>query len=217
MGKNPAFQFFPGDWLRDTRVLTPEAKGVWIDLLCAMWWESPRGRLSHSYAEYARIANYHSDLRSIEEIIAELEINHICDVEEKQDTGEVIIICRRMHKEDLSRISHALAQGKYRGDNEIQKGDNNLQKDDNDLQGCDKPSSVLHYSKKKKNILSDDEWRERILKLHPWLDWDALNREMDTWLLTNPQRKKTRQFITNWILRKQKDKPMGPDKKGWLG
>lgn len=61
---------------------------------------------------------------------------------------------------------------------------------------------------KRKVLLSDEEWIEQIKKINPWINWDDINREMDTWLLNNPGREKTRKFITNWILKKQKDKPM---------
>ncbi len=30
MAKLPAFQFYPGDWIQDTRALTLAAKGAWI-------------------------------------------------------------------------------------------------------------------------------------------------------------------------------------------
>lgn len=55
MGKNPAFQFYPGDWLQDTSVLTLEAKGAWIDLLCAMWRSETRGTLNLTIDQYSRL------------------------------------------------------------------------------------------------------------------------------------------------------------------
>lgn len=46
-GKNPAFQFYPADWLRDPalRSVTSGARGLWIDMLCLMWDCVPRGYL----------------------------------------------------------------------------------------------------------------------------------------------------------------------------
>jgi hypothetical protein len=45
--KLPAFQFYPGDWLKDAglRSCSPEARGVWIDLLCLMYECPQRGVL----------------------------------------------------------------------------------------------------------------------------------------------------------------------------
>ena len=59
-----------------------------------------------------------------------------------------------------------------------------------------------------KKVLSDEEWTDKIKKLYSWINWEDVNREMDAWLLNNPDRQKTRRFITNWLIKKQKDKPM---------
>ena len=47
MAKAPAFQFYPGDWRRDVGVqsLDYEHRGMWIELLCMMWFSDERGRL----------------------------------------------------------------------------------------------------------------------------------------------------------------------------
>ena len=48
MSKLPAFQFYPGDWLKDPnlRRCTHAAKGVWMDLLCLMFESEERGVLA---------------------------------------------------------------------------------------------------------------------------------------------------------------------------
>lgn len=33
----PAFQLYARDWLMSTRTLTPEARGIYMDLLCLGW------------------------------------------------------------------------------------------------------------------------------------------------------------------------------------
>lgn len=33
----PAFQFYPRDYVMSTRVMTPEQRGVYMDLLCFAW------------------------------------------------------------------------------------------------------------------------------------------------------------------------------------
>ncbi len=45
MGKLPFMQFYPADWIRDTRQLKPAVRGYWIDLLCAMWNSPTRGQI----------------------------------------------------------------------------------------------------------------------------------------------------------------------------
>lgn len=43
----PAFQFYPGDWLRDAalRSVSVEARGLWIDMICLMHQGTPYGHL----------------------------------------------------------------------------------------------------------------------------------------------------------------------------
>ncbi|GAB4133109.1 MAG: hypothetical protein Kow0040_14930 [Thermogutta sp.] len=51
MGKKlPAFQFYPGDWLKDPalRSVSVAARGLWIDLLCLMHESPRRGYLQHA-------------------------------------------------------------------------------------------------------------------------------------------------------------------------
>jgi len=45
--KRPSFQFYPGDWLRDTglRSCSAAARGLWMDILCFMHEGSPYGYL----------------------------------------------------------------------------------------------------------------------------------------------------------------------------
>ena len=43
MAELPYMQFYPTDWLADTRMLTASAKGVWIDTLADLWSAPERG------------------------------------------------------------------------------------------------------------------------------------------------------------------------------
>lgn len=47
MSKLPFMQFFPTDWIRDTRMLSPMARGCWIDAICTMW-DSPERGVCHA-------------------------------------------------------------------------------------------------------------------------------------------------------------------------
>lgn len=55
MGKKPFFPFFTGDWVQDTRILSLQAKGAWIDLLTAMWHNHERGRLTLTWVGLSRL------------------------------------------------------------------------------------------------------------------------------------------------------------------
>ncbi len=54
MPKLSFMKWFPGDWLRDTRILSAEAKGVWIDILCMAWNEPERGVYTRSKIDFCR-------------------------------------------------------------------------------------------------------------------------------------------------------------------
>jgi hypothetical protein len=47
--KLPAFQFYPGDWMKDpaVRSVSVAARGLWIDMLCMMFESPERGYLIH--------------------------------------------------------------------------------------------------------------------------------------------------------------------------
>lgn len=53
MAKDPAFLFYPKDWLEGTADLSPEAKGIYIDFLC---YQHQRGSLPVEPKKLARLA-----------------------------------------------------------------------------------------------------------------------------------------------------------------
>lgn len=57
MGKAPAFQFYPGDWLKDPAVArcSPETRGIWIDLLCSMHESGRSGQVIGTADQLARL------------------------------------------------------------------------------------------------------------------------------------------------------------------
>jgi hypothetical protein len=58
MGKNPAFQFYPRDWLSDTELQQASAvtRGIWINLLSHMWFATDRGMVSGTLDEMRRLS-----------------------------------------------------------------------------------------------------------------------------------------------------------------
>jgi hypothetical protein len=57
MSKLPSFQFYPGDWLKDPqlRMASMSSKGIWIDLLCAMFEAKERGALAATADQYSKL------------------------------------------------------------------------------------------------------------------------------------------------------------------
>src|SRR5262245_9791686 len=78
MSHLPFMKFFPADWLQDTRVLTLEAAGGWMHLLCALWVAPTRGRLTWSVEQFATFWGVKTD--KAWSVLNELESTRICDV-----------------------------------------------------------------------------------------------------------------------------------------
>ncbi len=108
MGKLSFIRFFPYDWMNDTRQLTCEAKGCWIDLLCLMWNAPDRGRWIGTYEEFSRVTG--SPWERAVTLIGELHKVATVTLRDK----EVTLENRRMIREDLIYKNHANRQKEYR-------------------------------------------------------------------------------------------------------
>lgn len=111
MAKLPWMKFFVGDWVQDTRPLSCEAKGAWIDILCSMWLSPIRGKLTIPVSGYARIIG--TDKDNAQTIIDELTRYKICD-SVTESNGDVTLISRRMAKDEKERGQTKKRVQKYR-------------------------------------------------------------------------------------------------------
>ena len=112
-GKAPAFQFYPTDWIRDTRVLSLPARGAWADILAFMWDAPERGRLTYSWEGWARLLGCHADVTLAKSVIEELIAYKICD-HVTECHGDVTLINRRMYREQLYRDGARLRKQRQR-------------------------------------------------------------------------------------------------------
>jgi hypothetical protein len=97
MADLPYMQFYPGDWLADTRMLTASAKGVWIDTLAALWNAPERGFLKRTERAWGRLWGVEPE--RVPQLLEELE-----DVAEVRRDGDgVMIASRRMIREEVER------------------------------------------------------------------------------------------------------------------
>jgi hypothetical protein len=151
MGKNPAFQFYPNDWLRDTVTLSPQAKGGWIDLLAKMHYNTPRGQICDNYTGYARL--FGCDKHTAKKIIDELRKKGICEYV-TNGLGNVTLINRRMDKEEKIRESNRKRKEKQRSRESHKKVI--------PLSSSSKDSSSKDTTKKTKNTCAgfDNFWQE---------------------------------------------------------
>lgn len=106
MGKQPSFQFYPGDWKRDTGVqsLSYEERGVWFEMLLLMFESAERGKLVFGTGtpmpEDAVARSLGLDRQRYVQILRKLFDFGV--VSKEDDTG--IIYCRRMVRDaELSR------------------------------------------------------------------------------------------------------------------
>jgi len=102
MGKQPAFQFYTGDWLKDPalQACSTATRGIWINLLANMWESNPRGEVHGTVEEIVRLSN--STPRLFKRFLDENIRHNFAEVE--QSNGQYIIRNRRMIREESQKI-----------------------------------------------------------------------------------------------------------------
>jgi hypothetical protein len=140
LGKAPAFQFYPGDWLRDTQVqmASMETRGVWFELLCNMWFAPERGKIEGEKTEICRMLG--CDLEIFNKALNEIKRLKIADV--TNCNKNVTIINRRMLREEKQRKSTRLRVRKHR----VTQGSNTNVTHPSSTPSSPTPSSPLQYS-----------------------------------------------------------------------
>lgn len=105
MSKLPAFQFYPGDWLKDPllRCVSSAARGLWIDMLCLMHESGRRGYLQFETGDpmlpvhIARMTGVEHD--EVTGLIAELRTSGVLSC-----TEHGTIYSRRMARDESKRV-----------------------------------------------------------------------------------------------------------------
>jgi biotin operon repressor len=108
MKKLPAFQFYPGDWMKDPalRAVSLAARGLWIDTLCLMFESHRRGYLVHrtgapvSLDQLARMVGASGE--EVQRLAQELED---CGVLSRTSDG--VLYSRRMARDEERRKQNA--------------------------------------------------------------------------------------------------------------
>lgn len=127
MGKLPYFNFYPGDWRRDTQIqmASMETRGVWFELLCCMWDAPERGKLTGTIKDLSQMIGCTVKIftRSLDEIkrlkIANVKEISACNKNVTTCNRIVTLINRRMYKEEQNRINTKLRVQKHRGKNNL--------------------------------------------------------------------------------------------------
>ncbi|MEG2120480.1 MAG: hypothetical protein RRZ64_00300 [Rikenellaceae bacterium] len=102
----PAMPFYVGDWLKcpEVKVLPPDIRGLWFDMICYMWESVERGVMvkpnHHPYAKEEIIRMIGKDCSDSGAWIDTLIDNGVCSIRENDNA----IFSRRMVKdEDIRR------------------------------------------------------------------------------------------------------------------
>ena len=193
MGKSPAFQFYPGDWRRDTQVqmASMSTRGVWIEMLCCMWDAPERGKLVGTIGEISRLIGCDGlelveALRQIERLkignVEGLECykNVTCNADVTKCNGVVTVINRRMYREETTRKQTRKRVSKHR--EEKKKQDCNA-----DVTPPSSSSSSISSSKEEKINKKEEILLERFNRF-----WQAYPKKkskgqaLKTWMKIKP-------------------------------
>lgn len=205
-GKRPAFQFYPGDWLGSQRVslLTLEEEGAYLRLLASCW---QHGSIPADPEKIARLIGKGSSTNLAITLASmfqphpnnpSLLVHDRLERErEKQDAwsekcregGKKSAEMRKMGK-GSSRVVEGLLEGSSNKKATLQSSSTSTNNtSSNEEVGADR----------KKTYLLDEEFWAEMRRHYPDIDVEAESRKMDAWLLARPGRKKTRQFVINWL------------------
>lgn len=102
--------FYPADWIRDTRVLTLEQRGAWIDIICILWESPTRGKASMMLSDWGQclgLTEAEADL-----VIREIKRKNIANV--TFNKIKITVSSRRIVRDEYSRLENNKSQRRFR-------------------------------------------------------------------------------------------------------
>lgn len=113
-------QFYPADWICDTRRLTPAARGIWIDILVIAWNEPQRGIYHRDMDSAGRELGI--DQNQLAAMLA--EIHNVATV--TFSNGAVTVQSRRMIREEKARELGRNRAQRYRDNASVTQPNGNV-------------------------------------------------------------------------------------------
>ena len=112
MGKQPSFQFYPGDARRDAELhmMSFQSRGVWWEMICCMWDAKERGKLFGTSEQLCRLLGCTPP--ELQTAIHELSVTKTADVTVCDDF--ITVINRRMFKAAKERQQARDRMERYR-------------------------------------------------------------------------------------------------------
>jgi len=111
MAKLPWMQFYPADYLLDTQLLSPAARGVWMDLICHLWRAEPRGVMTLSREHWSRLLR--CSVKEFAHCLDELTVHGICNAVTLAN-GDVTLLSRRLVRDEKRRRGAAMRVSRHR-------------------------------------------------------------------------------------------------------
>ena len=176
MGKQPSFQFYPGDWKRDAGVqsLSFEERGVWFEMMLLMFESAERGKLVFGSGtpmpEDAVARSLGLDRQRYVQILRKLLDYGVASKDEK--TG--IVFCRRMVRD--AELSKKRAEcGKLGGNPNLLNQNSSKREAKSNQNGKQNPtpsssSSISLKKEKNKKEKNLEDAAERIWQAYPKKD-----------------------------------------------
>jgi|GEM_PF-6945745 len=224
--KLPFIQWYPADWIAATTMLSPATRGIWFDILNAMWQMDRVEKISGTLAEIARAGR--CDTVQMQTAIDELSTFHVADVTERN--GVVTMVCRRFKKANAERVRVREAVKKSRCNGnvtpDITEDIRHTNKTENDLFSVStKPEkSGITGMEKSEKIFFDYSGDSRIhgiteqqLSLwkenFPAIDVEKELKYASSWLDANRKNRKKdlKRFLSSWLIRAQDRAPVVAD------
>lgn len=112
MGKAPAFQFYPNDWLGDVELqaASSSSRGIWINALCRMWHSKTKGEIHGDETMLSRILSCTKEELAV--FFREAEALGFCYVS-RNPNGILTLRNRRMYREEKEREANRLRQQRH--------------------------------------------------------------------------------------------------------
>jgi hypothetical protein len=208
MSKLPFLQFYPSDYLVDTRVLSLAARGAWVDIICVLHASSTRGTSTLPARGWARIMGAtEADFQSALSEIEEMKVGDVI----RECNGNVSVTCRRMMNESITREqtrlrvqNHRKKHGNKAG-NESGNADVTGNKSEVISQKSEDEKQTASVSVTDASVTSDEDWLKQleILPAYNLMDVRREYSKMQTWCGVNRKMPTRRRFVA-WLNRIEK-------------
>ena len=208
MSKLPFLQFYPSDYLVDTRVLSLAARGAWVDIICVLHASSTRGTSTLPARGWARIMGAtEADFQSALSEIEEMKVGDVI----RECNGNVSVTCRRMMNESITREQTRLRVQNYRkkhgnkAGNESGNADVTGNKSEVISQKSEDEKQTASVSVTDASVTSDEDWLKQleILPAYNLMDVRREYSKMQTWCSVNRKMPTRRRFVA-WLNRIEK-------------